>query len=359
MATGAFNRDRIGKAVSDNGVCTGKMKRAICLIIVIKILICGIFAQNIDTQSSDSYYIRGEAYFKNKDYNKAIADFNEAIKLHNWRNTSKRETYFYLGEAYYAKKDYNRAKEVLKTIDPDDYYMRSILKDGKSYMRRGKLYFKMKEYDLAILDFNTAIYYRIGDRDPDDIPIDSLRMKEDEHHEKGTIRLVLDACFYRGIIHYWKKDYDKAIADYNEAVKMLIRLNNFKEADPITDPEAASIIYLNRGIFYFANKDYYNADIDYNEAIKLYPARAEAYFSRGKNNFYKKSYGQAIADYITGSFIFVRKHILLTISVLIILSYLLLFILRRNIFINLYKNSIKFNVNSFLNSINSLRNKKK
>ena len=63
-----------------------------------------------------------------------------------------------------------------------------------------------------------------------------------------------------------KGDYDKAIADYTEA----IRLN----------PKLAEA-YYSRGFAYGKKGDYDKAIADYTEAIRLDPKYAEAYYNRG------------------------------------------------------------------------------
>ncbi len=73
---------------------------------------------------------------------------------------------------------------------------------------------------------------------------------------------------YQGRGNAWsdKKDYDKAIADYNEAIRL--------------DPGYA-LAYNSRGNAWSAKKDYDKAIADHNEAIRLDPGYAHAYCNRG------------------------------------------------------------------------------
>ncbi|MDQ2807943.1 MAG: tetratricopeptide repeat protein [Chloroflexota bacterium] len=68
--------------------------------------------------------------------------------------------------------------------------------------------------------------------------------------------------FYRGTTFYKKKDYDRAIADYNKAIEL--HLN-------------ASVSYNNRGSAYATKGDYSHAIADYNKAIELQPNASVAY----------------------------------------------------------------------------------
>jgi tetratricopeptide (TPR) repeat protein len=70
---------------------------------------------------------------------------------------------------------------------------------------------------------------------------------------------------FRGIAWKAKKEYDKAIADFNEAIRL--------------DPKDA-LAYYNRGVVWGDKKEYDRAIADFNEAIRLDPKDALAYGSR-------------------------------------------------------------------------------
>ena len=74
------------------------------------------------------------------------------------------------------------------------------------------------------------------------------------------------AYFSRGEGHYEQGDYDRAIAEYDQAIQL--------------DPKFA-IAYNSRGNAYAGKGQYQRAIQDYDEAIRLNPRYAVAYINRG------------------------------------------------------------------------------
>ena len=70
----------------------------------------------------------------------------------------------------------------------------------------------------------------------------------------------------RGVEYEIKKDFEHAIADHDQAIKV--------------DPKNFAA-YMNRGNTYAAQANYERAIPDFDQAIKLNPKYAEAYFNRG------------------------------------------------------------------------------
>jgi len=78
------------------------------------------------------------------------------------------------------------------------------------------------------------------------------------------------------------KDYDHAIADFNQALKL--------------DPNHVQS-YNNRGQIYFNKKDYDRAIADFNQAIKLDPNDTDTYYNRGLAYKNKGSLDLAVQDF--------------------------------------------------------------
>ena len=86
----------------------------------------------------------------------------------------------------------------------------------------------------------------------------------------------------RGVAYALKGDYDRAIEDLNEAIRL--------------DPKYAPAYYYG-GLAYEHKGDHDRAIEDYNEAIRLDPKDAYAYDNRGAAYEHKGNKEQAIADY--------------------------------------------------------------
>ena len=86
--------------------------------------------------------------------------------------------------------------------------------------------------------------------------------------QSGTLNAsdLASAFSNRGIVYYAQKDYPRAIADFNEA----IRLN----------PQYA-FAFNNRGAAYQVVGDYTHAIADFSEAIRLNPQHANSFYNRG------------------------------------------------------------------------------
>jgi tetratricopeptide (TPR) repeat protein len=85
----------------------------------------------------------------------------------------------------------------------------------------------------------------------------------------------------RGISHYDRQDYDRAIADQTAAIQL-----NHKE----------SIAFINRGNAYRAKGDTARAIADFNEALRINPHSAAALFNRGIAFSLRHEFDRAIAD---------------------------------------------------------------
>lgn len=93
-----------------------------------------------------------------------------------------------------------------------------------------------------------------------------------------------DFAFYqkRAYENVVKGEFDLAVSDYNEAVKL--------------NPKEVSL-FINRGRAHQSKKSYDLAIADFNTAIELNPKEATAYFNRGDSHEKKGNAQQAMNDY--------------------------------------------------------------
>ena len=89
----------------------------------------------------------------------------------------------------------------------------------------------------------------------------------------------------RGTAYLHRGDYDKAISDYNQA----LRIN--------PGYETTYYLYENRGTAYLRKGDYERAIADYDQAVRIKPSYAMAYHNRGTAYLYKEDLEEAIADF--------------------------------------------------------------
>jgi len=273
--------------------------------------------------SSDDFLKRGVAHLKKREYDRAIADFSEAIQLDpkNCKAFLGRAlAYRSAGDDSQAEKDELRSKEltgndqidkansptILNLMKASSFgtvasyegdYDRAIadfteviqasqswsLPQGHSptnpavFFNRGQAYLQKGEYDNAIADFTESI--RLGPRDGD--AIQAFLNRAEAHLLKANVKeTIADCCevirldpnnqlayLIRGTVFDHNGEYDKAIDDCTRAI--------------LLNPGCFAA-YIIRGHSYLDLKDYKAAIGDYAEAIRLDPSCADTYRSRAE-----------------------------------------------------------------------------
>jgi lipoprotein NlpI len=126
---------------------------------------------------------------------------------------------------------------------------------ANAFNNRGLSYHVKGEYDRAIQDYDQAIRLNPG---------------------------YAYAFFNRGIAYKDKGEYDRAIQDYDQAIKL----------DPVL-----AIAFFSRGNVYRVKGEYDRAIQDYDQAIKLNPGDADAFRSRGAAHFFMGEFAAAEPDF--------------------------------------------------------------
>jgi tetratricopeptide (TPR) repeat protein len=177
---------------------------------------------------------------------RAIEDFTHALILDPYSS----KIYAERGLAYADMQNYGKAiADLAQAIQLDN--------DAVLYNNRGNVYLEMSKYDLAIADFSQAIVLNPN---------------------------LSEAYIGRGAAYAYSRDYDRAITDHNQAIKL--------------NPNS-SYAYNARGGAYFNLGEYGKAIDDFTQAIQLNPNWTVPYINRGNTYEKKRNYDSAIADYET------------------------------------------------------------
>ncbi len=172
---------------------------------------------------AETLYNAGLAKHKNKDYQAAIEDYSQVIKI----NPNYADAYYNRGKVRYELKDYQAAIE--------DY--RQAIKINPNYAHAygnlGIIRYELKDYQAAIEDYNQAIQIN-------------------PNYE--------DAYRNRGLVHSELDDYQAAIVDYNQAIQI--------------NPNYGDT-YTYRGFVHSQLRDYQSAIEDYRKAANLYKEQGE------------------------------------------------------------------------------------
>jgi tetratricopeptide (TPR) repeat protein len=228
---------------------------------------------------SINYTNRGLAYRKKGENDRAIADYNEAIRLEPKYAVAYNNRCF----AYSEKGENDRAIAdctVAIRLDP---------KYALAHSNRGIANWKKGENDRAIADYTEAL--RLNPKLAVAYSSRGLAYSDKGENDRAiadcTQAIRLDPIFAkaynnRGLAHWRKDENDRAIADYNEAIRL--------------DPKYA-ISYANRGLAYRDKGDTDRAIANYTEAIRLDPKFATAYINRGLAYEKLADVARARADY--------------------------------------------------------------
>lgn len=230
--------------------------------------------------SAKNFYDRGLEKSTKKDYEGAIEDFNEVLRL----DSNFILAYNKRGDARSALKDYKGAIEDL------NQYIQANPKSANSYVSRGFAYYNLYNYKQAIIDYNKAIEinprYALAYNNRGAVYADQGNYEQAISDYTKAIEFKNDPLKWpynnRGDARRNLGDNKGAIEDYNQAIRI--------------DPTYTNA-YNNRGLAYANLKDYKKAIEDYNQAIRIDSNYAHAYYNRGNARYILKDKQGAIADY--------------------------------------------------------------
>jgi tetratricopeptide (TPR) repeat protein len=270
--------------------------------------------ENTVPKTPGAYLDRGILFAVRGDFDVAIGDFTEALRL----DQNYAAAYLQRGKSLLAS--ISDVVFVSENFEDFDLYVGTFTQDvqviasraiddlSKSislnpsaniYKYRGISYTGLGEADKAIADFTQAVKLA-----PNNVSIYNYRSiaysrKDDYRHAIADCNkaIKIDPTYFLGYANlgsYYRRigDYDQSIANCNKAIKL--------EPDNGFVPTVKVILefaYLSRGHNYFSKKDYNRAIADFTKAIDLDPDFAEAYYSRGNAYTWKDDFSRAIQDW--------------------------------------------------------------
>ena len=205
-------------------------------------------------KTAESYYQAGLKLIENENFDLAVKCFNRALD----RNPGSAKVLHKRGVSYKLMNDFDRAKkDSIKALETDPHYF-------PSYYELGCLYGKDKDYIASVNAFSKAL-------------------------ETGPDFSLLYGC--RGYSYGELQDFHQAILDYDMTLEL------FHESVDGIDEEIRFLyktnkkftlpgVYFNRGVNKEKVQDYNGAIFDYSEAIKINKLEAKYYYRRGECKIY-------------------------------------------------------------------------
>ena len=226
-------------------------------------------------------YERGQTYFAQSKYDKAIEDLEAAVALAPGTTDARNA----LGTAYFKKGDVDKA------VASYDAALKVNPQFVPALLNRGRVYFLKPDYDRAAADYDAALkvgessaayagrglaYSRKGDLDKAlaDL-IEALRL---DPKDAASYRERASVCLRKGLTA-------QAVADATEA----IRLNP-------SDAQLLAQAYNDRGVGHAREGHPDKAIADYSNAIDRDPKNVVFYTNRAVSQYNSGAYDQVIAD---------------------------------------------------------------
>jgi tetratricopeptide (TPR) repeat protein len=223
-----------------------------------------------------AYNGRGLAYWQQKAYKDALADFDQAIFLESLGSdyySNRGNVKVSMGDYEGALHDFDKAIALNNRAadgkdssregrDPD-----TALRLAAAYNNRGELKKTLQDYDAALLDYGKAI-----EADPE----------------------YSIAYNGRAAVHVIREDFDGALKDYNKAIEL--------------DPYRGGSVYYRRAYIHMIKENFTAALKDYTKAIEFSPGNVDALNNRGYIRHLLNDNAGAIEDYTNAILLAPAQH---------------------------------------------------
>ena len=218
----------------------------------------------------------GDRFYENKQYKKAIESYNKALSINTSHvNNIKHIIYKKLGNAYEEIGEYGKALEYYNkrgiSIDIAKLYRRI-----KNYDKAIEYYKKANPYSYELLEFGSVYieakkYNELIEYYNQNKFVNEYINIKDKHDDKYRRKIY----FQLGYAHRELKDYENAINEFNQAIKLNKKVKDLEKDEKLTNL-ADEVIYYNLGLTYECIGKNKKAIEAYNQALEINPKYKEA-----------------------------------------------------------------------------------
>ena len=213
---------------------------------------------------------------------KAIADYDEALK-HETDAEHRSKILLYRGIANRKQGDWEKAlSDFTEAIKLNS-------KNAEIFKERAYLYFRLERHSEAVTDYSAALYVSPNNPDLYAVRGESYRMSSDFDRALADFDRALEldpqhefAYRSRGNLYVDKRDNDKALADFEASLRI--------------DPESAQT-YASCARLYMKIGELEKAEVDIDKAIKCEPESANSWYARAQLMQKKKKYDEVKTAY--------------------------------------------------------------
>lgn len=192
----------------------------------------------------------GQALYFERDYEGAVQAYEEALRYEDTADSAVTWTYLAKAKAKLEKLQAARSDQSPTSVTATENNSTNTTTNNNMapiahFYRKGCIHLTMKEYNLALHDFNTAI------RIMDDEVVD----------QTSSISIAYYRLYYhRALTHFYLKDYEEACADARQAIQL-------------TPDSYEAFSILGRSLFFL--QDYEGAITAFTEGLSTIPLEDE------------------------------------------------------------------------------------